>query len=57
MDITCGSGTTAFVCEDFGRRWITCDTSRISLNIKKRLMTSQFDFYELLHESQRFQVV
>jgi len=53
MDITCGSGTTAFVCEDLGRRWITCDTSRISLNIaKQRLMTSQFDFYDLLHESE-----
>ena len=50
MDITCGSGTTAFVAEQFGRRWITCDTSRIALTLaKQRLMTSLFDFYILSH--------
>lgn len=48
FDPTCGSGTTAFVSENWGRRWITCDTSRISITIaKERLMTSIFDFYRL----------
>jgi adenine-specific DNA-methyltransferase len=48
LDITCGSGTTAYVAEQFGRRWITCDTSRVALTLaKQRLMTSQFPFYEL----------
>ena len=48
LDITCGSGTTALVSEDLGRRWITCDTSRISLTLAKtRLMTSVFNYYEL----------
>jgi adenine-specific DNA-methyltransferase len=50
FDPTCGSGTTAFVAEDFGRRWITCDTSRVSLTIaKKRLMTAQFNYYKLAY--------
>jgi adenine-specific DNA-methyltransferase len=50
LDITCGSGTTAFVAEQWGRRWITCDTSRIALTLaKQRLMTATFDFYELAH--------
>ena len=31
LDPTCGSGTTAYVAEQWGRRWITCDTSRVSL--------------------------
>jgi len=53
LDITCGSGTTAFVAEQWGRRWITCDTSRIALNLaKKRLMTSIFNFYELMHSNE-----
>lgn len=48
LDPTCGSGTTAFVAEQFGRRWITIDTSRIALNIaKQRLMTAVFPFYKL----------
>lgn len=48
LDITCGSGTTAFVSEKNGRRWMTCDTSRISIALaKQRIMTSQFDFYKL----------
>ena len=48
IDPTCGSGTTAFVAEQWGRRWITIDTSRIALNIaKQRLMTSIFPYYEL----------
>lgn len=48
LDITCGSGTTAVVAESMGRRWITCDTSRIALSLAKgRLMTSSYDYYEL----------
>ena len=31
LDPTCGSGTTAYVAEQWGRRWITCDTSRVAL--------------------------
>ena len=53
FDPTCGSGTTAFVAEQWGRRWITCDTSRVSITLaKQRLMTSLFDYYELAHESE-----
>ena len=48
FDPTCGSGTTAFVAEQWGRRWITCDTSRVSTTLaKQRLMTALFDYYEL----------
>ncbi|ATG89122.1 site-specific DNA-methyltransferase [Methylomonas koyamae] len=48
LDITCGSGTTAFVAEKWGRRWITCDTSRVSVTLaKQRLMTAQFDYFPL----------
>lgn len=51
LDPTCGSGTTAYVAEQFGRRWITTDTSRIALNIaKSRLMTGTFPFYKLYDE-------
>ena len=47
LDPTCGSGTTAYVAEQWGRRWITIDTSRIALNIaKKRLMTAIFPYYK-----------
>jgi len=50
LDITCGSGTTANVAEQWGRRWITCDTSRIALTLaKQRLMTANFDYYQLAH--------
>jgi len=50
LDPTCGSGTTAFVAEQWGRRWITCDTSRIAITLaKQRLMTALFDYYELAH--------
>ena len=50
FDPTCGSGTTAYVAEQWGRRWITCDTSRVSLTLaKQRLMTALFDYYELAH--------
>ncbi len=48
FDPTCGSGTTAYVAEQWGRRWITCDTSRVSITLaKQRLMTALYDYYEL----------
>jgi len=48
FDPTCGSGTAAFVAEKWGRRWITCDTSRVATTLaKQRLMTASFDYYEL----------
>jgi adenine-specific DNA-methyltransferase len=48
LDPTCGSGTTAFVAEQWGRRWITSDTSRIALNVAKtRLMTATYPWYKL----------
>lgn len=48
LDPTCGSGTTAFVSEQYGRRWVTIDTSRIALNIaKERMMTVLFPYYKL----------
>lgn len=48
LDPTCGSGTTAYVAEQWGRRWITIDTSRIALNLaKKRLCTAVYPYYEL----------
>lgn len=51
LDPTCGSGTTAFVAEQWGRRWITIDTSRIALNIAKtRLTTALYPYYELFDE-------
>ncbi len=53
LDITCGSGTTAIVAEQWGRRWITCDTSRIALTLaKQRLMTASFDYYKLSHNTE-----
>jgi adenine-specific DNA-methyltransferase len=54
LDPTCGGGTTAFVAEQFGRRWITTDTSRIALNIAKtRLTTAVYPYYKLYDESGR----
>ncbi|MEI9477657.1 MAG: DNA methyltransferase [Deltaproteobacteria bacterium] len=50
MDITCGSGTSAYVAEQWGRRWITCDTSRVALTLaRQRLMSAVYDYYELAH--------
>jgi len=50
LDPTCGSGTTAYVAEQWGRRWITCDTSRVAITLaKQRLMTALYDYYELAH--------
>jgi adenine-specific DNA-methyltransferase len=51
LDPTCGSGTTAFVAEQWGRRWITADTSRVSVAIaRQRLMTAKFEMYGLRDE-------
>lgn len=58
LDITCGSGTTAFVAEQWGRRWITCDTSRVAINIaRQRLLAGVFDHYKTRngHVSSGFQ--
>ena len=47
LDPTCGSGTTAFVAEQWGRRWITIDTSRVAIALaRQRLLTAKFDYYE-----------
>ena len=53
LDPTCGSGTSAFVAEQWGRRWITCDTSRVALTLaKQRLMTASYDYYQLAHPAE-----
>jgi adenine-specific DNA-methyltransferase len=53
LDITCGSGTTAYVAEKWGRRWITCDTSRVAVTLaKQRLMTASFDYYALRYPNE-----
>lgn len=53
LDPTCGGGTTAYVAEQWGRRWITIDTSRIALNIaKKRLTTALFPYYKTHDDSE-----
>jgi adenine-specific DNA-methyltransferase len=54
LDPTCGSGTSAYVSELWGRRWITVDTSRIALNIaKQRLTTANFPHFNLIDEKNR----
>jgi adenine-specific DNA-methyltransferase len=53
FDPTCGSGTTAYVAEEWGRRWITCDTSRVATTLaKQRLMGATFDYYKLAHPNE-----
>ena len=48
LDPTCGSGTTAYVAEQWGRRWITIDTSRVALALARtRLMTAKYSYYKL----------
>jgi adenine-specific DNA-methyltransferase len=48
LDPTCGSGTTAFVAEEWGRRWITIDTSRVAIALARtRLMAGRFPYYLL----------
>ena len=52
LDPTCGSGTTAYVAEQWGRRWITIDTSRVPLALaRQRLLTATFPYYQLKDES------
>ncbi len=52
LDPTCGSGTTAYVAEQWGRRWITIDTSRVPLALaRQRLLTATFKYYELKEPS------
>jgi adenine-specific DNA-methyltransferase len=53
LDSTCGSGTTAHAAEQWGRRWITIDTSRVSLALaRSRLMGARFPFYALADSSE-----
>jgi adenine-specific DNA-methyltransferase len=55
LDPTCGSGTTAYVAEQWGRRWITIDTSRVALALARaRIMGARYPFYVLAdsHEGQ-----
>lgn len=48
LDPTCGSGTTAYVAEQWGRRWITIDTSRVALALARaRLMGAKYPYYHL----------
>ncbi|MBF0608851.1 MAG: site-specific DNA-methyltransferase [Magnetococcales bacterium] len=48
LDPTCGSGTTAYVAEQWGRRWITIDTSRVALALARtRLMSARYPYYYL----------
>jgi adenine-specific DNA-methyltransferase len=52
LDPTCGSGTTAFVAEQWGRRWITIDTSRVALALARaRLMSARYPWYLLADSS------
>ena len=51
LDPTCGSGTTAYVAENTGRRWVTVDTSRVSIAIaRQRLLTAKYEFFQLRDE-------
>jgi adenine-specific DNA-methyltransferase len=52
FDPTCGSGTSAYVAEKLGRRWITTDTSRVALALaRERLLTAKYDWYSLVDEA------
>jgi adenine-specific DNA-methyltransferase len=52
LDPTCGSGTTGYVAEQWGRRWITIDTSRVPLALsRQRLLTATFPYYQLKEEA------
>ena len=52
LDPTCGSGTTADVAEEWGRRWITIDTSRVAIALaRQRLLTGTFNYYKLKDDS------
>ena len=48
MDLTCGGGTTAYVAEQWGRRWITTDTSGVAIAIaRQRMLAATYDWYHL----------
>jgi adenine-specific DNA-methyltransferase len=52
LDPTCGAGTTAYVAEQWGRRWIAVDTSRVPLTLaRQRLLTAIFPYYQLKEEA------
>jgi adenine-specific DNA-methyltransferase len=56
LDPTCGSGTTAYVAEQWGRRWITCDTSRVALALARtRLMAAKYPYYLLVDSPEGLQ--
>jgi adenine-specific DNA-methyltransferase len=56
LDPTCGSGTTAYVAEQWGRRWITCDTSRVALALARtRLMAAKYPYYLLADSAEGIQ--
>ena len=53
FDPTCGTGTTAYASEKWGRRWMTCDTSRVAITLaKQRLMTAVYDYYQLANPTE-----
>ncbi|MDE0285970.1 MAG: site-specific DNA-methyltransferase, partial [Gammaproteobacteria bacterium] len=53
LDPTCGSGTTAYVAEHWGRRWITIDTSRVALALARtRIMSARYPYYLLVDSSE-----
>ena len=52
LDPTCGSGTTASIAEDWGRRWITIDTSRVAIALaRQRILTARYEYFKLRNES------
>lgn len=56
LDPTCGGGTTPYVAEKIGRRWIATDTSRVSIALsRERLLSASFDYYELKDEERGVQ--
>ena len=56
FDPTCGAGTTALTAEHWGRRWITCDTSRVALTLaKQRVMCAVFPYFQLAHPQEGVQ--
>ena len=56
LDPTCGSGTTSVIAEQWGRRWITCDSSRVALTLaKQRIMTAIFPYFQLAHPDEGVQ--
>jgi adenine-specific DNA-methyltransferase len=57
FDPTCGSGTTAYVAEEWGRRWITCDSSRVSVSIaRQRIVTASFKRFAVKGESDSVEI-